>query len=38
MEHDRVPYEHQSFCEFLKTSRLPPIKTRVLASPKMAQP
>jgi hypothetical protein len=25
MEHDKTPYEHQSFCQYLKTSRLPAI-------------
>lgn len=25
MEHDHTPYEHNSFCEFLKASPLPPI-------------
>jgi hypothetical protein len=26
MEHDKTPYEHRSFCEYLKTSCLPAIK------------
>lgn len=35
MEHDKTPYEHNSFREFLKTSRLPPLN--ILSSPR-AQP
>lgn len=31
MEHDKTPYEHQSFRDFLKTSRLPPLN--IVSSP-----